>query len=109
DSIIFKQRIWDKRIVGDWDKFWSSYHALRDAQEAIDQWKTVKSPQRLEMYGLLQALYVQQDAFRHAQESLGVNSIHIKNDYPDLQSIRLARAQLVGHPSQTLLDKTSSS
>ena len=104
DSIVYKQQVWDKRDDGQWDKFWSAYYVLRDAQWAIDEWKEVENPQRLEMYGLLQALVVQQDALRHVQEAMDCKSIHIKNDYPDLHEIRIARNQLAGHPSQTEYD-----
>lgn len=107
-SIVYKQQVWSKRTDGFWDKFWSAYNALRDAQDAINQWKNVVNPQRLEMYGLLQALVVQQDALRHLQEAMEVEVINIKESHPELEKIRTARHQLVGHPSQTTITRNSS-
>lgn len=100
-SVVYKQQVWSKRDDGFWDKFWSAYHALRDAQDAVEEWKKNPNPQRLEMYGILQALVVQQDALRHLQEAIEVETINIKNDYPELEKIRIARHQLIGHPTET--------
>lgn len=99
-SILSKQQLWEGRSEGDWSKFWSSYDALSDAQSAIDEWVSLDNPQRLALYGLLQAFIVQQDALKHIQEALGLAAIHIKNDYPSLENIRIARNHLAGHPSQ---------
>lgn len=107
-SIVLKQSVWDKRSEGYWGKFWSAFNALKDAQYAINEWKLSTSPQRLEMYGVLQALIVQQDALRHLQEAMAILPINIKNDYPELFEIRVCRNQLVGHPSQTTLSRNSS-
>ena len=104
NSIISKQKIWNGRSEGDWSKFWSSYDALNDAQTAIIEWVDLENPQKLALYGLLQSLVIQQDALRHMQEAMGLDVIHIKNDYPDLESIRIARHNLAGHPSQNEFD-----
>jgi hypothetical protein len=99
-SIVYKQRIWEGRLEGDWSKFWSSYDALRDSQQAIGEWVSSEKPQRLELYGLLQALIIQQDSIKHLQEAMGLTPVYIKDNYPDLNKMRMARNHLAGHPSQ---------
>jgi len=108
ESIVLKQQVWNKKGEGNWNKFWAAHNALEDAQAAIDEWKLVQNPQRLEMYGVLQALVVQQDALLHLQEAMDVVPINIKANHPELFKIRVCRHQLVGHPSQTSVGSKSS-
>jgi len=108
ESIVLKQQVWNKKGEGNWNKFWAAHNALEDAQAAIDEWKLVQNPQRLEMYGVLQALVVQQDALLHLQEAMDVAPINIKTNHPELFDIRVCRHQLVGHPSQTSVGSKSS-
>ncbi len=53
----------------------------------------------LAVYGLLQAIFVQQHAVEHLCQSLGL-TVTILADYPRLKEIRKIRYDIVGHPTQ---------
>ncbi|MBN1876419.1 MAG: hypothetical protein JXA33_19500 [Anaerolineae bacterium] len=81
----------------------SSFDIIEDTEEAIIAYTTMefredKSVYYLCVYGLLQAIYVQQDAVINLSESLGLPEKI--NTYPVLKDIREARNDIVGHPTK---------
>ncbi len=53
----------------------------------------------LRIYGVLQAIFVQQDALRHLLDSLNLSSA-IPLDDPELKKIRNIRNESIGHPTK---------
>lgn len=87
-----------------WHKLWASLDLINDTQEAIDYY--LKIPEEnfndgayLYIYGLLQAMYVQQDAANNLNKALFNEIIDFKNDYPELYDIREQRNNSIGHPT----------
>lgn len=81
----------------------SSLDVIEDTEEAIIAYATMefredKSVYYLCVYGLLQAIYVQQDAVINLSESLGLSEKI--STYPVLKDIREARNDIVGHPTK---------
>lgn len=81
----------------------SSLDVIEDTEEAIaaytaKEFGESKSAHYLAVYGLLQAIYVQQDAVINLCESLGIRESI--NNYPKLKSIRETRNDIVGHPTK---------
>jgi len=81
----------------------SALDAIGDTEEALTAFETRepsdnKAAHYLAVYGLLQAMFVQQDAVDNLCESLGVED-RIR-DYPELREIREVRNVSVGHPTK---------
>ncbi|MGC2698028.1 MAG: hypothetical protein WA738_19755, partial [Candidatus Angelobacter sp.] len=78
----------------------SSLDVIEDTQLAIDSYfsESVAASEGAcytKVYGILQVLYVQQDAVRHLFESLGC-----KFENPALRRVRDIRNRAVGHPTK---------
>lgn len=85
---------------GSWDRLWAAMDALEDAQIAIDDFEKSQTISYLQLYGLLQAFVVQQDAVNHIrQTTTGSAKISWKADEPKLWAIRDLRNETVGHPA----------
>jgi hypothetical protein len=73
---------------------------IEDSQLAINAYPGAKSDSEgalyLAVYGLLQALFLQQDAVAHLGSALGIS---ISED-PELKSVREARNDIAGHPTK---------
>jgi hypothetical protein len=52
----------------------------------------------LEIFGVLQALCVQQDAVIELHKIIEGNSIDLENKYPEIKEVRDARIRVAGHP-----------
>ncbi|MGI0015141.1 MAG: hypothetical protein ACREBU_17140, partial [Nitrososphaera sp.] len=81
----------------------SSLDVIEDAEQAIaaftaGEFGESKTALYLAVYGLLQALYVQQDAVIHLCESLGIKERI--NNYPKLKEVREIRNDSIGHPTR---------
>ncbi len=82
----------------------SSLDVIEDTEDAImayseqDFGEEDKPSHYLAVYGLLQAIYVQQDAVINLCESLGIKDK--VNNYPKLKEIREIRNDTVGHPTK---------
>lgn len=81
----------------------SSLDVIGDTEEAIAAFKAKefgdsKAAHYLAVYGLLQAIYVQQDAVNNLCESLGIPERI--NKYLKLKEIREIRNDTVGHPTR---------
>lgn len=98
-----KQLLLSDRVK--WNKLWASMDAIEDTQLAI---KTYQELDRfngytggyLYIYGLLQALNIQQDAINNLNSSLFNEITDYKNDYPILYEIRENRNKAIGHPTK---------
>ncbi len=106
-SVCYKQNTWNKKDDGNWNKLWSAFDNIRYSQSVIDEYNENSDDKRLNIYGILQALFVQQNAIKHLEESIEINSLDFKN-YPDLLEIRKIRNETTGHPSETKKNKKSS-
>jgi hypothetical protein len=79
----------------------SSLDVIEDAQMAIDSYFKGSVPQGsgecyVKVYGILQVLFVQQDAAHHLLEALGIKF----PETPVLAKIRRIRSDAVGHPTK---------
>lgn len=101
----YKQIIYDQRDNGNWNKLWSSVDNLEDAQHAIDIFSQKAKIDILDIFGLLQAIYVQQDVLLDLGHALDLKSISYKN-HKRLEEIRQIRAETIGHPTNTVKDKS---
>ncbi len=79
---------------------------IRDSQRAIDDYKalpdfTNQNGGNLYLYGLLQALFTQQDAVDHITSNLlnKPTGINWKDEYPKIYNIRELRNNAIGHPT----------
>lgn len=84
-----------------WNQLCSALDTIGDSQCAIDSyveldWPSDLGERYLRVYGLLQAMFLQQDATKHLAESLGVDLSQAEH----LQSIRDIRNCAVGHPTK---------
>lgn len=87
-----------------WNQFRSSLDAIRQTHRAIEAYNhsngdLTEDQRYLAIYGLLQALVVQQDAMCHLAESLQTRPVHM-NRHKRLEEIRNIRNWTVGHPTK---------
>lgn len=106
-SICYKQNAWDRKESGNWSKLWIAFDNVEDTQQAINEFES-KNLGRLAIYGVLQALVVQQDALGHLEEAIEIKRYSL-NDYPELKNIRDIRNETIGHPTDTKKDRDRSS
>lgn len=85
----------------DWHRLCSAMDAIQDTEDAIQAYE-VHPPTRstgeryLLLYGLLQAMFVQQDALKSIALALKINFEEDK----ELKEIRETRNETVGHPTE---------
>ena len=89
-----------KQGPGTWNKICSSLDVIGDTEEALLWYQAKGSFENdgeayIAVYGVLQALYLQQDAVIHLSQALGAEQP--KN--PTLNRIRAIRNDTVGHPT----------
>lgn len=88
DEVLFNN---DKEMCS---AFFTALAALMDACNAIDQYTKLEKESTLTLYGLLQAIYMQQDSCKDLNRIFNIqNSIDIT-----IEEIRKIRNELVGHP-----------
>ena len=92
----------DLSVPATWNKLTSSLDTIDDNEKAIKAFLRIDLPDDagnnyLLIYGVLQALVVQQDAVRHLCESL--NTYYNKRD-SSLWKIRGIRDAAIGHPTE---------
>jgi hypothetical protein len=107
-SITFRQQAWNQKNQGHWSKLWVAFDNIQDTGIAINEFQVKDEIGRLDIYGILQALVVQQTSFRHLEEALGLEPYKV-DEYPKLLEIRNIRNEAIGHPSQTKLARNRSS
>ncbi len=102
NSSIFLSNI--KRHNFDWDKVCASMDTIEDTQMAVESYQIVPETEDegklyLEIYGLFQAMYMQQDAIENITDGLNVETIK-----PDFKSLahnpRMTRNRYFGHPTK---------
>lgn len=99
-SVIAKTFVWeDKNNNGSWSKLWTSFDNIHDTQQAIERYKQGGTG-KLGIYGLLQAMSVQQDAIKHLEQSVGLTATKLI-DMPELRQLRDVRDETTGHPTNT--------
>lgn len=86
-----------------WARLCTCMDTLSDTQCAINAFReTAKDADKAELYlrtyGVLQAMFVQQDALQSLANVLGIR-MAIKKDNPSIKEIRGIRNELVGHPT----------
>ena len=87
-----------------WNMLCVSLDTLQDTEEMIQYFRESEFPKDmrgkfLAIYGLLQALFVQQDALVNANAALELPKITIHTDFPDMHAIREIRNDVAGHPT----------
>lgn len=88
-----------------WNKLCASMDVIGDTQIAINSYFSLpnfkaESGGYLFLYGLLQALFLQQDAISHLSEALFDRPISWKTEYPDIYKVRELRNDSIGHPTK---------
>ena len=100
-----------------WNLMCGSLDAIESAQSAVDSYNCLNKDnikdigQNLIIYGLFQALYVQQDSVLNLCKSIGIplpEEKDIKNKYPELYKVRQLRNKGIGHPTPNKRDKAKS-
>ncbi len=94
--------------LGGWDQMCSSLDVIEDTDLALSAYLEAEFPREdgakyLAVYGVLQALFVQQYAVMHLCESLNVPR---PSSDPILEQIRDVRNESIGHPTKK--DKSKS-
>lgn len=97
-----KQILFQDRV--EWDKLWTSLDVIEDSQLAIDDYKNLPDFNAYEngylyVYGVLQALFLQQDALANLNFALFKEKIEFEKDYSELYKIRESRNNSIGHPT----------
>jgi hypothetical protein len=92
-----------------WNLMCGSLDAIESAQSAVDSYGCLNKDnikdigQHLIIYGLFQALYVQQDSVSNLCKSMGIlfpTVEDLKTQHPELYEIRQLRNKGMGHPSK---------
>lgn len=109
NSTIKKTKVYSRKHDGDWNQFCAALDTIGDTCLAIENFQKdpndlfIKNPY-LATYGILQALFIQQDAVNYLKTSLFGSSNKIdwgNNKYFELAKIRQVRNETVGHPVKT--------
>jgi len=97
-----------RKNVENWNQICSSLDVIEDTDEAIrafnptpmcrESLREDMGKRYLALYGVLQALFLQQDAVFHLCESLSTS--HEQSSYPRLDNIRDVRNASIGHPTK---------
>ncbi|RKY09353.1 MAG: hypothetical protein DRP65_07890 [Planctomycetota bacterium] len=97
-----------------WNLICGSLDAVQSAQMAVDAYSDLDKDiirdvgTHLIIYGLFQALYVQQDAVSNLCNSMDIDLLKIKDlktQHPELYEIRELRNKSIGHPTPSRKDK----
>ncbi|MFV8354950.1 hypothetical protein ACNQGB_02045 [Flavobacterium sp. XS1P32] len=97
-----RELLFQDKII--WNRLWTSLDVIEDSQIAIDDYTNLSEFSSNEkgylyVYGILQALYLQQDALCNLNKALFEQSIDFKINYPELYNIREIRNNSIGHPT----------
>lgn len=104
-----RELLFQDKII--WNKLWTSMDVIDDAQIAIDSYLKLadfnsSNGGYLFIYGIMQALNVQQDAANNLLNALFKRTIDFKKEYPELYEIREHRNNAVGHPTGRSNDRS---
>lgn len=97
-----RELLFQDKII--WNRLWTSLDVIEDSQIAIDDYIDLpefSSNEKgyLYVYGILHALYLQQDALSNLNKALFEQNIDFKINYPELYNIREIRNNSIGHPT----------
>ena len=97
-----RELLFQDKII--WNRLWASLDVIEDSQIAIDDYSNLSEFSSNEkgylyVYGILQALYLQQDALCNLNKALFGQGIDFKTEYPELYNIREIRNNSIGHPT----------
>jgi hypothetical protein len=97
-----RELVFQDKII--WNRLWASLDVIEDSQIAIDDYSNLSEFSSSEkgylyVYGILQALYLQQDALCNLNKALFGRGIDFKSEHPKLYNIREIRNNSVGHPT----------
>lgn len=88
-----------------YNKCYSSIYLLEDIAESFDFYK-IKDDKNCSLgekyiliYGIFEALYLQQDALKTLFLALNIQDFDLKNDFPEINYIRNIRNDIAGHPT----------
>lgn len=95
-------------IIGNkikWNKVCACMDVIQDTQLAINSFSelpefTAENGGYLHLYGLLQAMFLQQDAIKHFSEGIFDKGIDWKTTHPKIYEIRELRNDAIGHPTK---------
>lgn len=96
-----------------YNKCYSAIYLLQDIAETFSFYKTCKDEtlslgaKYLMIYGILESLFMQQNALNDLLNSLDFSNINYKNSYPEIFKIREIRNDIAGHPTNRDKNKTS--
>lgn len=87
-----------------WLRVTAALNVLEDTNSAITYYRESEYPDELNgkylfTYGLLQALFVQEDAVNSINIALFDKEVDFKTDYPAAYAVREIRDDVVGHPT----------
>lgn len=97
-----RELLFQDKII--WNRLWTSLDVIEDSQIAINDYTNLSEFSSNEkgylyVYGILHALYLQQDALCNLNKALFGQDIDFKKDYPELYNIRENRNNSIGHPT----------
>lgn len=89
-----------------WNQIFSSLDTIDDTMLSIKDYVEAKYPESTGLkyiftYGILQALFIQQDAMKHLSEAFEINYIATEK----LLQIRALRNATIGHPTKNSVKK----
>lgn len=90
-------------VSSTWAQLTTSLAVLEDSSLAIDYYIDSEYPEELTgkylyTYGLLQALYLMEDAIDTISQTLCGKRVNFMTDYPQAYRVREMRNDVVGHP-----------
>ncbi|MEG3657312.1 hypothetical protein V5097_07855 [Arenibacter palladensis] len=106
---------WKKELIFEdqvkWNKLWTSLDTIDDTQRAINTYLNLPEFRNstegyLYVYGVMQALNIQQDSLNNLLYALFSKKINWEKEYPKLYEIREHRNNSVGHPTNRGNDKS---
>ena len=89
-----------------YNRCYSAIYLLEDITEAFEYYKTCDGSKLelgakyLMVYGVLEALFLQQDALNDLLDALGYEKINYKENYAEIYKIREVRNDIAGHPTK---------
>lgn len=100
-----------KRHKFNWDLTWAAVDMVEDTQLAINSFRaggngrSNQGEEYLKVYGLFQAIFMQQDAVKHIAEGLKLSEVSIWED-ANASAVRVIRNKYFGHHKHKNQDKT---
>lgn len=99
-----------KRHGLNWDLIWAAADTIEDSELAIQSYTSTKAnsgvgSEYLKIYGLFQAMFMQQDAVMNLAEGLNIEKIDLNSD-SRASGVREIRNKYFGHPTDKTIKGT---